>query len=218
MLFDTFQVLIYYYNQLENIIRIYCLCFLFSQSIFSGISSHKSVPTITPASTKTTEFPEFKLKCMKENTQTCPRTYPKKHNPVVHPSHSSNQTCPSYFRWIHEDLRPWKDTGITRDMVNQARRTAHFRLVILDGKAYIEKYRQSIQTRDMFTLWGILQLLRTYPGKLPDLDLMFDCDDRPVILSRDFRRPNAGPPPLFRYCADESSLDIVFPDWSFWGW
>lgn len=149
--------------------------------------------------------------------QTCPRTYPSKHNPT-NPNHPSNLTCPSYFRWIHEDLRPWRETGITRDMVERARRTAHFRLVIVDGKAYLEKYRQSIQTRDMFTLWGILQLLRLYPGRLPDLEIMFDCDDRPVVRSKDFRGPNAGPPPVFRYCADEGSLDIVFPDWSFWGW
>lgn len=88
----------------------------------------------------------------------------------------------------------------------------------MNGKAYVEKYRESIQTRDMFSLWGILQLLRLYPGRLPDLELMFDCDDRPVVPSKDFRGPNAGPPPLFRYCSDWSSLDIVFPDWSFWGW
>ncbi|KAK9202362.1 hypothetical protein WN944_017572 [Citrus x changshan-huyou] len=61
-------------------------------------------------------------------------------------------------------------------------------------------------------------LLRLYPGRLPDLELMFDCNDRPVVRARDFRGPNSGPPPLFRYCSDGSSLDIVFPDWSFWGW
>ncbi|KAF2315323.1 hypothetical protein GH714_038830 [Hevea brasiliensis] len=104
-------------------------------------------------------------------------------------------------------------------MIERARRTAHFRLVIVDGKAYVDKYKQSIQTRDAFTLWGILQLMRWYPGRLPDLELMFDCDDRPVVRSKDFQGPNStGPPPLFRYCADGQSLDIVFPDWSFWGW
>lgn len=104
-------------------------------------------------------------------------------------------------------------------MVERANGTAHFRLVIVNGKAYIEKYKKSIQSRDLFTIWGILQLLRRYPGKVPDLELMFDCDDRPVIVSRDFRGPNAtSPPPLFRYCADRWTMDIVFPDWSFWGW
>ena len=26
------------------------------------------------------------------------------------------------------------------------------------------------------------QLLRRYPGKIPDLELMFDCEDWPVVL------------------------------------
>ncbi|KAI8545143.1 hypothetical protein RHMOL_Rhmol07G0019900 [Rhododendron molle] len=161
----------------------------------------------------------FPLNCNAWNqTQRCPNNYPTKHKPTINPGRSSNQTCPDYFRWIHEDLRHWKETGITRDMVESARKFAYFRLIILDGKAYVDRYRKSIQTRDVFTVWGIVQLLRWYPGRLPDLELMFDTGDRPVIRSKDYRGPNAGPPPLFRYCSDWASLDIVFPDWSFWGW
>ncbi|CAN1157431.1 O-glucosyltransferase rumi homolog [Linum perenne] len=153
--------------------------------------------------------PEFPLRCQS------PSTYPTTHNPT----NPSNLTyCPSYFRWIHDDLRHWKVTGITREMVERGRRSAHFRLVVVDGRAYVEKFRPAIQTRDVYTLWGILQLLRMYPGRVPDFELLFDCDDRPVVKAKDFRRPNSGPPPLFRYCSDGGSLDIVFPDWSFWGW
>lgn len=161
---------------------------------------------------------EFPLNCSVWNQKkTCPNNYPIKYEPTnLDPS--SNTTCPDYFRWIHEDLRHWKGTGITREMLEGARRHAHFRLVILDGKVYVEKYRESIQTRALFTMWGIVQLVRWYPGRLPDLELMFDCNDRPVIRSKDFRGPNASPPPLFRYCSDWWNLDIVFPDWSFWGW
>ncbi|KAF7852351.1 hypothetical protein BT93_L0905 [Corymbia citriodora subsp. variegata] len=104
-------------------------------------------------------------------------------------------------------------------MLEQARRTANFRLAIVGGRAYVETYEKSFQTRDVFTLWGILQLLRRYPGRVPDLELMFDCVDWPVIHSELYRGPNAtSPPPLFRYCGDNATLDIVFPDWSFWGW
>ncbi|KAL8098530.1 hypothetical protein AgCh_031346 [Apium graveolens] len=36
---------------------------------------------------------------------------------------------------------------------------------------------------------------------------------------RFYRGPIAtAPPPLVRYCADDSTLEIVFPDWSFWRW
>ncbi|KAJ4824891.1 hypothetical protein Tsubulata_007201, partial [Turnera subulata] len=187
----------------------------FDASVFRAFSVLKSAPGVSNNTHKTLEFP---LKCTTGNlTQTCPRNYPTKHNPQNH-DRPSNLTCPPHFHWIHEDLRPWKETGITREMIEKGRRTAHFRLVIKDGKAYMEKYRQSIQTRDMFTLWGILQLLRLYPGRLPDLELFFDCDDRPVVPSMNFQGPNSGPPPLFRYCSDWQNLDIVFPDWSFWGW
>ncbi|KAG5053696.1 hypothetical protein JHK85_006206 [Glycine max] len=99
-------------------------------------------------------------------------------------------------------------------MLEGARRTAHFRVVIVDGKLYVEKYKKAIQTRDLFTLWGILQLLRMYPAKVHDLD----CDDRPVISKERFQGSNAPTPPLFRYCSDQWNLDIVFPDSSFWGW
>ncbi|KAK6121699.1 hypothetical protein DH2020_044567 [Rehmannia glutinosa] len=62
-------------------------------------------------------------------------------------------------------------------------------------------------------------LLRRYPGKVPDLDLMFDCVDWPVMKKDFFDHPkHRAPPPLFRYCGNDSTYDIVFPDWSFWGW
>ncbi|KAK7274491.1 hypothetical protein RIF29_15583 [Crotalaria pallida] len=126
-------------------------------------------------------------------------------------------TCPEYFKWIHQDLKPWKSTGITRDMVERGKHISNFRLVIIDGKAYIEKHAQKVfQTRDMFTIWGILQLLRLYPGKIPDLELMFECGDKTVVEKSRFRAKS--PPPLFHYCGERNSFDIVFPDWTFWGW
>ncbi|GAV88308.1 Glyco_transf_90 domain-containing protein, partial [Cephalotus follicularis] len=161
---------------------------------------------------------EIALNCTALNmTRTCPTEYPTFNLEDLH--RPSPAMCPEYFRWIHEDLRPWAHSGITREMVERARRTATFRLVIVKGKAYVEKYHKSFQSRDDFTLWGILQLLRKYPGQVPDLELMFDCVDWPVIKSNLYKAPRAlAPPPLFRYCSDDDSLDVVFPDWSFWGW
>ncbi|KAL9679716.1 hypothetical protein QQ045_017582 [Rhodiola kirilowii] len=67
----------------------------------------------------------------------------------------------------------------------------------------------------MFTIWGLLQLLKRYPGLIPDVDLMFDCMDKPSILISEH---HAMPLPLFRYCTTPHHFDIPFPDWSFWGW
>ncbi|KAI4311519.1 hypothetical protein MLD38_036405 [Melastoma candidum] len=149
--------------------------------------------------------------------QTCPANYPTGLNLNLPISGS----CPEYFRWIHEDLSPWKDTGITREMLERpkAREFAHFRLIILNGKPYLETFKRAFETRDVFTIWGILQLLRLYPGKVPDLELMFCCEDRTVILKKDYpENKNVSPPPLFHYCGNTASFDVTFPDWSFWGW
>ncbi|KAG2567671.1 O-glucosyltransferase rumi homolog isoform X1 [Panicum virgatum] len=148
---------------------------------------------------------------------TCPSSSP---GPPPPASPSSNRSCPSYFRFIHEDLRPWRAAGgVTRAMLARARLTATFRLVVLGGRAYIQRLRPAFQTRDLFTIWGVLQLLRRYPGRVPDLDLMFDTVDWPVVRTHLYRGKYAGVmPPLFRYCGDDRTLDIVFPDWSFWGW
>ncbi|CAL9151806.1 unnamed protein product [Musa hybrid cultivar] len=126
-------------------------------------------------------------------------------------------SCPDYFRWIHEDLRPWNSTGITRKMVESARQFAAFRLLVIGGRVYVDQYHRVFQTRDLFTLWGFVQLANRYPGRLPDLDLMFNCEDMPTVKADDYNTSQP-PPPLFRYCKDDSTVDIVFPDWSFWGW
>ncbi|GMP61512.1 hypothetical protein CsSME_00023948 [Camellia sinensis var. sinensis] len=104
-------------------------------------------------------------------------------------------------------------------MVESAGSEAYMRIVVVNGKVYWKKLKRAFQTRDVFNIWGILQLLRLYPGKLPDLDIMFECGDRPVIQKRDYGGSNANNvTPMFHYCASDSTLDIVFPDWSFWGW
>ncbi|KAL2905704.1 Protein O-glucosyltransferase 1 [Bienertia sinuspersici] len=172
------------------------------------------MPMLTLATNLKQQHP---LQCTTvSRNQPCAHSYNPSNYSSTNPVRPS--TCPDYFSWIYYDLRPWKETGVTREMLEGAQKTAHFRLVIQDGRVYVEKYRRSIQTRDKFTLWGILQLLRRYPGRLPDLELLFDCDDRPVIPQKLFKSSNSKPPPLFKYCSDIWSMEIVFPDWSFWGW
>ncbi|TVU15069.1 hypothetical protein EJB05_38571 [Eragrostis curvula] len=141
---------------------------------------------------------------------------PREQAPGPAPGAEAAPDCPAYFRWIHEDLRPWRAAGITRDAVDGAARryAPKFRVTVVAGRLYVARYGRCFQTRAEFTQWGILQLLRRYPGRVPDLDLMFDCQDLPVVL----RAGDGQSPPLFRYCGSEATLDIAFPDWSFWGW
>ncbi|KAI8022796.1 hypothetical protein LOK49_LG03G02290 [Camellia lanceoleosa] len=132
---------------------------------------------------------------------------------------SLSKVCPEYFQWIHQDLNPWKENGITKEMLESAESKAYTRIVIVNGRVYWKMLKLAFQTRDVFSIWGILQLLRLYPGKLPDLDIMFEYGDMPVIQKRDYDGSYANNvTPMFHYCGSDSTLDIVFPDWSFWGW
>ena len=102
--------------------------------------------------------------------------------------------------------------------MERAKSKSHIRIVILNGKAYVKKYRKTFQSRDLFTIWGIIQLLRLYPGMIPDLELLFECGDKTVVDKRQFQGQKISPPPIFHYCGKDDAYDIVFPDWTFWGW
>ncbi|KAK7340237.1 hypothetical protein VNO77_20935 [Canavalia gladiata] len=162
---------------------------------------------------------EYKLNCFNgKMTERCPEDpYPRTFEEDE--DSSTAASCPEYFKWINEDLKPWKKTGITREMIEMGEKLAQFRLVIINGTAYFKKYEDAFQTRDVFTIWGILQLLRLYPGKIPDLELLFQTGDVTVVNKRRYQTPKPmSPPPLFHYCGRKSAYDIVFPDWTFWGW
>ncbi|CAL5397852.1 unnamed protein product [Camellia sinensis] len=150
----------------------------------------------------------------------CSITCPTHSSATIKSDESSlSGTCPEYFRWIHQDLNPWMEKGITKEMVESAGSKAYIRIVIVNGRVYWKKLKWVYQTRDVFNIWGILQLLRLYPGKLPDLDIMFECGDQPMIQKSDYGGSNANNvTPMFHYCGSDSTFDIVFPDWSFWGW
>ncbi|KAF6153621.1 hypothetical protein GIB67_027488 [Kingdonia uniflora] len=129
---------------------------------------------------------------------------------------NSSTMCPSFFRWIHHDLEPWAQSRISQAQMMEAQGLAAFRVLISEGRLYVDFYYACTQTRAMFTIWGLLQLLKRYPGMIPDLDIMFDCMDRPTVNRSRYKWRR--PPPLFRYCTTEWDFDIPFPDWSFWGW
>lgn len=131
----------------------------------------------------------------------------------IQPQLSNN--CPEFFSHIHQDLEPWMKSKISIAHINEAQKFSSFRIVIVGGKLYADFYYDCVQSRAMFTVWGLLQLLRRYPGRIPDVDLMFDCMDKPTINRTEH---SSQPLPLFRYCTTRDHFDIPFPDWSFWSW
>ncbi|WVZ96283.1 hypothetical protein U9M48_041939 [Paspalum notatum var. saurae] len=141
-------------------------------------------------------------------------------------SPAKRRQCPAYFAAIHRDLAPWRRRpggggGVTRALLDAARRRASMRVTVTGGgrRLHVDLYYACVQSRALLTVWSLLQLMRRYPGRVPDVDLMFDCMDRPAVnRSEHGAAGDPPPPPLFRYCTTRDHFDIPFPDWSFWGW
>jgi hypothetical protein len=126
----------------------------------------------------------------------------------------SSRTCPTYFKWITDDLAPWNNRkGITREAIELTKKHAAFRAIIVKGELYIELYHSCYQTRNLFTLWGLLLLLEKYKHRIPDVEFMFTCDDTPRV-----RIDSKVALPLFGFCSNREFYDIPWPDWTFWGW
>eukprot|EP00271_Cylindrocystis_brebissonii_P020425 TRINITY_DN6754_c0_g1_i2.p1 TRINITY_DN6754_c0_g1~~TRINITY_DN6754_c0_g1_i2.p1 ORF type:complete len:350 (+),score=41.19 TRINITY_DN6754_c0_g1_i2:555-1604(+) len=135
-------------------------------------------------------------------------------------SSSSSQApiCPDYFQHIHSDFEPWRSKGGIRLLsVEKTEAAAHFRAQIIEGKLYVRQYKPCVQSRLNFTVWGLLQLLERYPGRIPDVDFMFNCMDQPLLV-RNRYTDDPDPPIIFKYCSNANHIDIVWPDFSFWGW
>ena len=91
--------------------------------------------------------------------------------------------CPAYFSFIYDDLQPWRKRGGIHPMSlwNARVAGASFHVIIVSGHVYAEHFHPCYQTRALFTLWGILQLVRLFPGDIPDVHLMFNCQDEPLV-------------------------------------
>lgn len=109
--------------------------FLETPEVFSVVSSNEPILTnkaydetpkkplnqIDETPKKTLNQIEIPLNCSGHNlTGTCPTN----NNQILtnNQDHSSTSTCPDYFRWIHEDLRPWAHTGVTKEAIEKAQK------------------------------------------------------------------------------------------------
>ena len=107
-----------------------------------------------------------------------------------------------------------------------------WRAQIVDGKMYLEDIAavRPQRTTVMCTKLTLLETLATYPGQIPDVDLVFSQWDNPVVSrhrertrgkgesfwsSGDDRWINLGPPPVFSPSTGRDWLDLPFPDFTF---
>jgi len=128
------------------------------------------------------------------------------------------QGCPLF--WVPEkDLEPWSKSGITRTHLDSAQQDDfNFLVVIAAGQLFFKQFKFCWRNRVPFGLLGFLNLIQRYGSQVPDVAIRFSCEDMPVVPVGK-RAPGRDRPPItVGYCSSKEFADLVWPDWSFWGW
>ncbi|KAI4963391.1 hypothetical protein ZWY2020_014168 [Hordeum vulgare] len=70
-----------------------------------------------------------------------------------------------------------------RRPMRRDRASASMHVTITRGGTWlhVDLYHACMQSRALFTVWSLSHLMRQYPGRVPDMDLMFDYMDRSAI-------------------------------------
>ncbi|XP_012251233.2 O-glucosyltransferase rumi homolog [Athalia rosae] len=118
---------------------------------------------------------------------------------------TSHKNCELYVDIIEADLKPFRETGISRVLIEAAKARGTY-YQIINGKLYREK-------ECMFPsrCAGIEHFIISLIGDLPNMDLVMNIKDHPQS-SKHFGKPL----PVFSFSKTQEYYDITYPAWSFW--
>ncbi|KAI3424060.1 hypothetical protein D9Q98_009423 [Chlorella vulgaris] len=146
-----------------------------------------------------------------------------------------------YLDLIRHDLQPWKDTGITKDMVEAASMLYDkcdgdmIRVQIINGSLWVHHITERLEGgwypaslgpgnaaakgRVPYAILAFMDTLRTFPGQVPDVDLVLHTADFPCVSRSSWVGAAARPPPrpLLSFQGGRHHLDLPFPDATYWG-
>ncbi|GAB4824253.1 hypothetical protein N2152v2_011299 [Parachlorella kessleri] len=148
-----------------------------------------------------------------------------------------------YLPWIHKDLARWRHggIGISKAMVDKAHARVRdctawsqqpfwIRFQVVDGKLYVEHWDApqghypaelgrgwvSAKARLPYAILALMDVLREFPGEIPDLDAVLGLQDSPCIVleGNDSQQPA---PPAFGFTGAPWAADLPFPDFTYYG-
>lgn len=132
----------------------------------------------------------------------------------------------------------WDASGITAEMVSAAENSYDecdgdmFRFQIIGGKLYVYHITQrgggwypailgpgnlSARGRVPYSLLILLQVLRLFPGQIPDVDAVMHVGDFTCTNATAARLAGRVPLPMFGASTSDASADVPFPDFSYFG-
>ncbi|CAL7943446.1 unnamed protein product [Xylocopa violacea] len=116
---------------------------------------------------------------------------------------NTNNGC--FKHVIKRDLKPFKEKGISKDLINIAKSRGTF-YQIIRGKLYRQK-ECMFPSRCV----GVEYFLLKLAPELSDIDLVINVRDYPQS-SKHF----GGPLPIFSFSKTPQYYDITYPAWAFW--
>ena len=91
---------------------------------------------------------------------------------------------------------------------------ARARFQIVNGTLYKAPAR-CVYRRDETIAWALLQMLERHPDQ-PDVDVVFNCRDGP-LLRRRWASKSGQRPMVFTFSTDDEHAELAFPDYTLWG-
>lgn len=138
------------------------------------------------------------------------------------PSSPTASAAEALLRPLREDLQRWADAKGSVSLSDTDRaygslpKYARARYQIVGGQLWSVP-ASCVYRRDETTAWALLQLLARYP-RLPDVDIVLNCRDGPLIPWRRRRRRSwHGVPVVLSYSTTSQHEEIAFPDYTLWG-
>lgn len=134
----------------------------------------------------------------------------------------NDRTLESGSDFVTQDLQPWRTRGGIKEadlLAARERIIAGSHILIVNGSLYMNPRitpESSYETRDVGTLWGILELLE-HSIVSEDVEMIFEqTNDQPLVGNDEVGQ--SALPFLVSFSGSTTSVGVVWPDWSFWGW
>lgn len=114
--------------------------------------------------------------------------------------------CHTFLNNLESDLKPWQETGISKELIQHATKLTGVHYQIIGHKLYRQQDCMFPSRCE-----GVEHFILNIINDLPDMDLIINVRDYPQVYQGRDKLP------IMSFSKDVSSyLDILYPAWSFW--
>jgi protein glucosyltransferase len=131
-----------------------------------------------------------------------------------------DELYPPYRDQIQSDLSPWVQTGISKQLIEQAHKSKlGVKYQIIDNKLYRSDdcmFGPRCSGIEHFIHELLLEEDPDGGVGLPNMEFIVNVFDHPRVNKQTAAAQGQVPPPLFSFSTTDQYLDIMYPAWTFW--